>query len=76
MQNCKTFKIGEYALGGIIRVKKTRLSVTIEALDYNNPDQIIESALICKWDISAVNAWLNYLTTSYYADKIMEYIKK
>jgi hypothetical protein len=76
MQNCKTFKIGEYALGGIIRVKKTRLTVTIEALEYNNPAQIVESATMLIFDIPAIETWLNFLTTFYYAEKIMQFIKK
>ena len=59
----KSFKIGEYAIGGIIKVNVDLTTITIQALDYYSKEVVSE----CSYDIS---------DESYYAEKVMEYIEK
>lgn len=73
----KSFKIGEYAIGGIIKVNVDLTTITIQALDYYSKEVVSE----CSYDISDESYWgmkdyLNELTSSYYAEKVMEYIEK
>ena len=77
----KQFKIGEYAIGGIIKVSKIKVKdkhftdhVMIEALDYNTKEVVISSRFF-DWGDEAMSNFLNELTSSYYADKILDYIK-
>ena len=79
----KQFKIGEYAMGGIIRVDITkeepdRSLVEVKALDWNT-----KQTLMADWAETDNSRWqsnidntLNEMTTSYYADKIMSYINE
>ena len=71
----KTFKIGEYAVGGKIKVSITAQAVTIQALSYYYNAVVSETI----FSNVAGNYWqtreyLEELTSSYYADKVMEYI--
>ena len=74
----KTFKIGEYAVGGIIQVWTTSQSVTIDALDWNSKQKIMGR----EFQVRAMNVsneidnYLNELTSSYYADKVTDFIKE
>ncbi len=73
----KSFKIGEYAIGGIIKVNIDLTTITIQALDYFSKNVVSENT----FDLDDDSYWgmldyLNELTSSYYADKVMEYIKK
>jgi hypothetical protein len=73
----KSFKIGEYAIGGIIKVNVDLTTITIQALDYYSKNVVSENT----FDLDDDSYWgmldyLNELTSSYYADKVMEYIKK
>jgi hypothetical protein len=73
----KQFKIGEYALGGIIEVIVKKDTVIIDALDYNTKKSIPFSK--AQFDIkykNEIDCYLNNLTTCYYSDKILEYIYK
>ncbi len=74
----KQFKIGEHAVGGIINInteKKNNLhSITISALDWYNKRELYSATFQLK-DESEIDNYLNELTTSYYADKIINYIK-
>lgn len=71
----KQFKIGEYAVGGIIKVDIQGDNVWIDALDYNTKRPIPfvreQFKLRERWEIDEM---LNKLTSSYYADKILTYI--
>lgn len=71
----KQFKIGEYAIGGIIAINKTKTAVKIEALDYHDK-HIIFSANYDLNEKNEINNFLNELTSCYYADKITEFIYK
>ena len=74
----KQFKIGEYAIGGIIKVnteKKNNLhTIKISALDWVSKMEILSEVFNIN-DESNIDFFLNELTTSYYADKIINYIK-
>lgn len=73
----KSFKIGEYAIGGIIKVNVDLTTITIQALDYHSKAVVSENT----YDLDdesywKINDYLNELTSSYYAEKVMEYIEK
>ena len=74
----KQFKIGEYAIGGIIDITINKNELTIKALDWDTKESI--SGRI--FDANGVDSyhivleWLNELTSHYYADKCMEYIQQ
>ena len=86
----KTFKIGEYCKGGIISVETTKTQVTIIGKDWDFSAGSTKSSDQSKAqeftretvNVSDSNAnrkildILCDLTTSYYADKIMEFIEK
>ena len=73
----KTFKIGECAVGGIIAVEITGKLIQIKALDYYSKKEVSSgSAMSDEQDTPRkLDNYLNDLTTSYYADKIMTWIK-
>lgn len=73
----KQFKIGERAVGGIIKVVTTDTMITISALDYFSKEVIRSSS----YPMTETSYWgmkdlLNELTSSYYADVIMTHIEK
>lgn len=73
----KQFKIGEYAVGGIIKVDINGKVVSIKALDYYSKREVSSGSIMVDetdayWKVTR---YLNELTSSYYADKIMEFIK-
>jgi hypothetical protein len=71
----KSFKIGEYAIGGIIKVDIGNTTITIKALDYNTKAEVMSNHYPNYdnpyWEM---HEFLHELTSSYYADKILEYI--
>jgi hypothetical protein len=73
----KTFKIGEYAVGGILEVHIKGAIVQAIAKDWNTKREITWGIV----DIEEPQAeyklvdFLNEVTSSYYADKVMTYIK-
>lgn len=72
----KTFKIGEYAKHGIIRVKTKEDSVTnvIELLDFNTKE-VMERRTFHAIDKWKLQEWLeDEVTTPYYADKIINHL--
>lgn len=73
----KKFKIGEYAVGGIIQVEIKGKVLSVKALDYNSQKEVVGGSIMTNEDDAywKVTSYLNELTSSYYADKIMEYIK-
>jgi hypothetical protein len=70
----KAFRIGEYAKGGIIRVDVNVPLVTIWALDFNTKQPVDRKDFI-RQDLSAMEEYLNELTSSFYAGKVMEWIQ-
>jgi len=67
----KTFKIGEYALGGIIKVITDKnANIKIEVRDWDDKS-LVQSETFSFVDKFKVQMYLEDVTTSYYADKIM-----
>lgn len=71
----KTFKIGEYAVGGIIKVVSGVKKVEIMAITWNKPHSVVKSQFFDRFDTWGMDCFLNELTSSYYADKILTHIK-
>jgi len=70
----KTFKIGEYCIGGIIKVIIKKNTVNLLCLDYYTKKEIHNENFNIN-DIYSISDFLNVLTTYYYSDKIINYIK-
>ena len=85
----KTFKIGEYCVGGIISVEITGKVLTIinkewdtstgytKRSNQSNAKELSRATGMINefnWERKASD-YLHELTTSYYADKIMDWIK-
>lgn len=74
----KIFKIGEYAVGGIISVETTKEHVIINALDWNSKKPVVAEMKISTSMRDArhnIECYLWDLTTSYYTSKIMEFVE-
>ena len=75
------FKIGEYAVGGIIKVDIDNNSnvsggeVAITALDWNTK-QPVQGTRFVATNLNGIDNYLHELTSSYYAGKIMEWLKE
>lgn len=73
----KTFKIGEYAIGGIIKVIITGKVILIKNLDWNTKEEVRSGSTIAT-ERNARYQIMNYLeevTSYYYADKITNWIE-
>lgn len=80
----KTFKIGEYASGGTIRVSvpKTLTTIKIQVLDTNSrafdrskeEPELISEFIYYSFHRSVIEMDLFRITTSYWAGKITDYI--
>lgn len=71
----KTFKIGEYAIGGIIKVTKIGDMMEAHCFDYNS--KLAIDGVGCKTtSMQEMDNFLNEVTSCYYADKIMQYLKQ
>jgi hypothetical protein len=77
----KRFKIGESAIGGIIEItlnKTTTIStITIEALDWSTKETLSHFSIPESSSnlYHAIRAELNRLTSIYYTDKCIDWIK-
>jgi hypothetical protein len=70
----KTFKIGEYAMGGIIRVSTKPHGVfSVECIDWDTKE-VIQWRYVHGFD--ELFKFLECLTTFYFADKIVAHFKK
>ena len=73
----KTFKIGECAVGGIIRVNTNGETVEVRSMDWNTNDILSKYEINLKREGARqdiVNV-LEELTTHYYADNIMKWLE-
>jgi hypothetical protein len=73
----KQFKIGECAIGGIIAVEVTGKVIQVKALDYWSKKEVKSGSVMAderqaQWKL---DNFLNDLTTSYYASKVLDWIK-
>lgn len=80
----KTFKIGEYASGGTIKVSipKTLTTIKIQVLDTNSrafdrgneEPELVAEYIYYSFDKNRIERDLFQITSSYWSDKILEYI--
>ena len=72
----KTFKIGEYAVGGIIKVEylKAKEIIVVEFLDYFTKEIVLSHSFNTNqlWEMEF---FIDYNCTSFWADKITNYVK-
>lgn len=73
----KTFKIGEYAVGGKIRVSipKTLANIKIDVVDFNN-GELVNQYIYYSFDRIRIERDLWQITTSYWTDQITSWITK
>lgn len=73
----KTFNIGEYAIGGRIKVTLTKSVLQIQALDWATRSVVRQQTfqVDCDQGITDATWFLGDLTTSYYADQIISFVK-
>lgn len=82
MNKTKTWKIGESCIGGVIQAKISEnayfpSSTTVKILVKEwNTGEIIHSDIFGRIHESRLENHLNEMTTSYYASKIMEWVKE
>ena len=86
----KTWNIGEYARGGVISVEITSKEIAVIGREWdfnkgskkssnqkNSPEWTRETVGITDYNkFRTLDIFLNDLTSSYYADEILEWIKK
>ena len=75
----KTFKIGEYAVGGKIRVSipKTLTNIKIDVLDSNyGTGKLVNQYIYYSFDRIRIERDLWQITTTYYTDMITGWINK
>ena len=73
----KSFKIGDCAVGGIIQVELKGKLLSVKALDYYSKNEVVSGSILTD-EYNAYWKTMNYLnelTSSYYADKIMKFIE-
>jgi len=75
----KTFKIGEYAVGGKIKVTipKTLTNIKIDVLDSNyGTGKLVNQYIYYSFDRIRIERDLWQITTTYYTDMITSWINK
>jgi hypothetical protein len=77
MSATKSFKIGECAIGDIIRVDIQGKLIQVKALDWNTKKEVSSGSAMSDDDDCSrkIEDYLMDLTTCYFAGKIMEWIK-
>jgi hypothetical protein len=82
MNKTKTWKIGEECVGGIIQAKISEnaffpLSTTVKILVKEwKTGEIIHSDIFGRIHVGRLSNHLHEMTTSYYASKIMDWVKE
>ena len=70
----KQFKIGEYAIGGRVQVEIKKTYLIIKCLDWDTKEEVrINHVSIDNYH--ELQNILNDITSSYYADKITEWVE-
>ena len=75
----KTFKIGEYAVGGKIKVSipKTLTNIKIDIIDSNyGTNKLVNQYIYYSFDRIRIERDLWQITTTYYTDMITSWINK
>lgn len=78
MRTTKEFKIGEYAIGGIIWVDITGQSIKVSARDWSSKEVVDEQCFplaLTRQLTCDLDEYLNELTSHYYAEQVLEWIK-
>jgi hypothetical protein len=77
MAATKSFKIGERAVGGIIKVDINGKVILVKALDYYSKKEVMSGSVLSTENNAKfkLDNYLNELTSSYYADKILKWIE-
>ena len=71
----KTFKIGEYAVGGKIQIAYDKKQVIVRALGYKSNEIVSERIFSNTNEVYwLISDYLNELTSSYWASVILEYV--
>ena len=75
--NLRTFRIGEYAVGGIIRVRINLESIFIQTLDWDTEKEVTRNS----FPLNDESYWLisdrlHELTSSFYVERIMKFIEE
>ena len=71
----KTWKIGEYCAGGVIRVKSCGELVKLEIRDYFT-DELLNHGAFGRIHERQIFEFLTTFTTPYYADNVLAWIKR
>ena len=75
----KQFKLGEHAIGGIIKVDITGQTIRIQALDYDTKKPVaFFGGVVLASDRNAhdkLDDLLKDMTTSYYSGMVLDWIK-
>jgi len=71
----KTWKIGEYCAGGVIRAKSCGELVKLEIRDYFT-DELLNDGAFGRIHEREIMKFLENSTTHYYADKVLQWIKQ
>ncbi|NDC49491.1 MAG: hypothetical protein EBZ61_10515 [Micrococcales bacterium] len=77
----KTWKIGEYCAGGVIRAKSCGELVKLEIRDHNtgklySTDNLLNYSAFGRIHEGQIFAFLTMYTTPYHADKVLQWIKQ
>jgi hypothetical protein len=67
----KTFKIGEYAVGGIIKAGKKDGIYIVSVINMDSNKEIMQNS---SRDLWYIQSFLYDVTTDYYTDKIIKYL--
>ena len=82
MNKTKTWKIGEYCVGGIIQAKISEnayfpSSTTVKILVKEwKTGEVVDSRLFGRLHENNLLVYLHDITSSYYAEKVMEWVKE
>ena len=71
----KTWKIGEYCAGGVIRAKSCGELVKLEIRDYFT-DELLNHGAFGRIHERQIFEFLTMFTTPYYADNVLAWIKQ
>lgn len=71
----KTWKIGEYCAGGVIRAKSCGELVKLEIRDYFT-DELLNFSAFGRIHERQIVEFLENFTSSYYAEKVRQWIKE
>lgn len=70
----KTFKPGEVAHGGLIRVTTTKTKITVTFLDWNTKEYVTGSTFATENSRGAVEMFVADNATVYWADQVCEWL--